>query len=83
MHFVGRFFNLPDQGPLAQCVKLRGFGGWSPRVRSGAGVPEAALNSGGIAMFFTIIALVSLPCGVPQVCGEFGGDRVITDVSRC
>lgn len=36
-----------------------------------------------IAMSFAIISLVSHPSSVPQVCGEFGGGRVITDVSRC
>jgi len=30
----------PMHGPLAQCAKLRGFGGWPPTVRSGGGAPK-------------------------------------------
>ena len=41
----------------------------------------ATLTAQLTAMFFTIISLVSHPCGFPRVYGELGSDRVITDVS--
>ena len=62
----------PHQGPLAQCGKLRGFGGWPPRVRSGAVarvVPEVAFDSGGIRRFGCPGEAVCRCCSRPCRCG--------------
>jgi hypothetical protein len=50
-------------------------------IAAGRDAGFATLTAQLTVMFFTITSLVSHPCGFPRVYGEFGADRVITDVS--